>query len=126
MKTSNWKLRSPWIAGQLTLWSILLLGSLFTSLFMHYSSISLSSTLPTITFALNGCGLLVGGFVAGRKSSGKGWLYGGMQGIIYSCTLLFISFLAFDSGMRINPLLFSTFSFGVSAIGGILGINMKK
>lgn len=93
---------------------------------MHYSSLHISSNLETITFVLNGCGLLLSGFAAGRTSGKKGWFYGGAQGVLYALTLFSVSFLAFDTVMRINPLLFSTFAFGISAIGGIVGINFKK
>lgn len=126
LKITRFKLQSPWIAGQLAIWSFVVFASFCTSLFMHYSSLHLSSTLPTITFAINGCGLLLGGYVAGHKSGRKGWFYGGFQGIIYATILFSISFLAFDSGMRISPALFSAFSFGVGAIGGIIGMNVRK
>ena len=68
LKTTNWKLQSPWIAGQLAIWSFVLLASFVTSLFMHYSSIHLSSALPTIWFAINGGGFLLGGVVVGHKA----------------------------------------------------------
>lgn len=126
LKTWNWKLKSPWIAGQLSLWGFVLFGSFVTSLILHYSSLHISSNLNTITFAINGGGLLLSGFVAGHTSGRKGWFYGGAQGLIFALTLLAVSFLAFDTGMRINPLLFSTFAFGTSAIGGILGMNFRK
>jgi putative membrane protein (TIGR04086 family) len=119
----GWK--SPVLAGQMMLWAFILVLSLITALFLRFSSLE-SSSLPTITFGINGISLLAAGFISGKKSRKKGWYYGGMQGIIYALLIWLIAFLAFDTSMKVDPLVFSIFAFGTGALGGIFGVNTAK
>lgn len=98
--------------------------SLCTAVLFRFSSIETSS-LPTVTFSINGVALLAGGFISGHLKGAKGWYYGGIQGIVYLFTLLIINFLAFDSSIHISPLIFGAFAFGISALGGVIGVNLK-
>ncbi|MBA4548619.1 TIGR04086 family membrane protein [Thermoactinomyces intermedius] len=117
--------RSPWLIGQCVIWGIVLLGSLIVTLFLQYSTLS-SHRLPMIAYALNFAALLSGGFVTARKSEYRGWMAGGIQGIIYALIILLIAFLAFDSLTSIHPLWLSLFSFGGGALGGIMGVQTKQ
>lgn len=120
---SSW--RSPWLAGQMILWAFILGLSLITALFLHLSSLETSS-LPTITFGINGVSLLSAGFIAGKKSKKKGWYYGGAQGIIYTLLVWLIAFLAFDTALKVDPMVFGIFAFGTGALGGIFGVNTVR
>lgn len=120
--SSKWNLGSPWIIGQMIVWGVVLIGSLITAFLIRYSSLD-SSLLPTIAYGINAGALMVGGFISGRKAGQKGWYYGGFQGLLYALIVILIGFLAFDSSMVINPVLFAISAFGISAIGGILGVN---
>ncbi|TCS96460.1 TIGR04086 family membrane protein [Hazenella coriacea] len=116
----SWK--SPLLLGQLFIWSLILLGSFMIALLIRYTSMGMDA-LPIIAYMINALALLIGGFVSGRRSKQRGWYYGGLQGIIYALLVMLIGFLAFDTAMVINPILFAISSFGISAIGGILGVN---
>jgi putative membrane protein (TIGR04086 family) len=120
---SSW--RSPWLAGQIILWAFILGLSLITALFLRFSSLETSS-LPSITFCINAISLLSAGFIAGKRSGKKGWYYGGAQGIIYTLLIWLIAFLAFDTIMKVDPLVFGIFAFGTGALGGIFGVNTAK
>jgi putative membrane protein (TIGR04086 family) len=119
----GWK--SPWIAGQLIIWLIVFILSVCTALLLRFTSLE-TSHLPTITFFINVISLFLGGWISGKKAGQKGWFYGGMQGIIYCLLLVLISFLAFDASMRVSPFVFGVCAFGVSALGGIFGVNWGK
>lgn len=116
----GWK--SPLLLGQLYIWSLVLLGSFLIALLIRYTSLEMDA-LPIIAYLINALALLIGGFASGRRSQQRGWYYGGLQGIIYALLVMLIGFLAFDSAMVINPILFALSSFGISAIGGIIGVN---
>ncbi|MBA4495750.1 TIGR04086 family membrane protein [Paenactinomyces guangxiensis] len=122
LDSSKWSLRSPWVMGQLFVWGIILICSFIAALLMRYTTFD-SSQLTTAAYGINALALFVGGFISGRKAGQRGWYYGGLQGIIYAAILLIIGFLAFDSGMVINPVLFMACAFGISAIGGVIGVN---
>lgn len=116
----GWK--SPLLLGQLYIWSLVLLGSFLIALLIRYTSLEMDA-LPIIAYLINALALLIGGFASGRRSQQRGWYYGGLQGIIYALLVMLIGFLAFNSAMVINPILFALSSFGISAIGGIIGVN---
>ncbi|WP_237446647.1 TIGR04086 family membrane protein [Shimazuella alba] len=116
---------SPMVAGQIILWAFILGLSLITALFLRFSSLETSS-LPTITFCINAISLLSAGFISGKRSGKKGWYYGGLQGIVYTLFIWLIAFLAFDTGLRVDPLVFGIFAFGIGALGGIFGVNTAR
>lgn len=121
----KWGWRSPWVAGQICIWGVVLVCSFITALMLKFTSLG-SSQLPAISYAINALALLLGGFVSGRKAGQRGWYYGGLQGIIYAVILVLISFLAYDSRMMINPLVFVICAFLAGALGGISGVNTKN
>ncbi|WP_028775579.1 TIGR04086 family membrane protein [Shimazuella kribbensis] len=116
---------SPMVAGQMILWAFIFVLSLITALFLRFSSLETSS-LPTITFCINAVSLLSAGFISGKRSGKKGWYYGGLQGIIYTLLIWLVAFLAFDTSMRVDPLIFGIFAFGIGALGGIFGVNTAR
>ena len=122
--STTFKKISPFLFCQAIIWAFIFFGALLTTVTLKYTDFS-SSLLPFISLIINGLGLLLGGFIAGRKHKKHGWYKGGLQGIGYVVTLFLISFLAFEKQMSINPMLFGTFAFSISALGGILGVNTK-
>jgi putative membrane protein (TIGR04086 family) len=117
--------RSPWVSGQLLIWSIILVGSFLVALFLRFSSLE-SNQLSVIAYLLNAVALFAGGFFTAKKTGKKGWYYGGIQGFIYTIIILFIAFLAFDSLPTVHLMLFFLSAFGISSIGGIIGVNQSK
>lgn len=118
-------LKSPLMMGQVWTWALVWIGTIVTALIMQYTSMQ-RATLPAIALVIHALALLIGGFMTGKVAGKKGWYYGGIQGIIYALALMVIGFLAFDTGMTVNPLLFLLCAFGISAIGGILGVNTRR
>jgi len=116
---------SPIITGIITTLCLVLAGSLVTSLFLQFSSIS-ENSMPYFTYTVNGISLLVGGYLAGKKGGQKGWYFGGLTGVTYFLVIVLIGFLAFDVAPMLNSLIYLAFSFVVGAIGGIVGVNMAK
>lgn len=117
--------QSAWIAGQVAIWLLMLVGSFLVACLLQFTSFD-ASYLPLSAYILNALALLVGGWITGRKTKRKGWYFGGLQGVIYALCLLIIGFLAFDTMIRIHPFLFIICAFGLSAIGGIFGENTSK
>ncbi|MDR6226356.1 TIGR04086 family membrane protein [Desmospora profundinema] len=120
--TGKLQLNSPLLTGLLVIFAIVLAGSVVTALLLRFTATA-ESSLPYFTYGINGIALLAGGWCAGRKARQKGWLYGGLTGILYVGIILLIGFLAFDTVMRVQPLLFTLCATGLGAIGGIFGVN---
>ena len=71
--------------------------------------------------------VLFAGSTSTRGLRSKGWLNGGIVGLIYMLVLYFISSLIFNN-FAIDKYVITMAVIGIltGAIGGIIGINMKK
>lgn len=114
---------SPIITGTLTTIALVLVGSLFTSVLLQFSSIS-EMSLPYFTYTVNAISILAGGWIAGKKGGQKGWYFGGLTGIAYFALIVLIGFLAFDVTPQLNASLYLAIAFLVGALGGVVGVNM--
>jgi putative membrane protein (TIGR04086 family) len=108
--------------GLLYTLALVLTGALLTALLLSYTNVR-ESSLPYFTYAINVIGLLLGGFVTGRRCGNKGWYYGGLTGLSYFLLVLLIGFLGFDVPMQLMTLLYLLGAFFISAVGGIFGVN---
>ncbi len=104
---------------------VVLCGSLILALLLEWTSFS-ESQVPFVMYIINGIALLWGGFVAGRRSSTRGWLSGAMSGLGYAILMLIIGFLAFDMNMSTQAAAFLAIAVLLGALGGILGINAAR
>ncbi|PTX55343.1 putative membrane protein (TIGR04086 family) [Melghirimyces profundicolus] len=114
--------RSPLLTGISIVLGTVLVGSVLTALLIRFTGVA-EASLPYFTYGINGVALISGGWMAGRRAGQKGWLYGGLTGLLYVLIVLIIGFLAFDTGMRVQPFLFTVCATGMSALGGIFGVN---
>ena len=79
---------------------------------------------PGMIFIATAGGILYGSWYAGKNAGNRGWLNGGLVGIIYSLLVLVVGMLVFDKvGIEIN--LLSKFFLGavLGAAGGMWGVN---
>lgn len=112
-------------AGLLYTLGLVLVGALIVALLLSFTSIR-ESSLPYFTYVINTIGLLVGGYVTGRRCGGKGWYYGGLTGLFYFLLVLLIGFLGFDAPMQWGSLLYLIGAFVMASIGGIFGVNASS
>lgn len=112
-------------AGLLYTLGLVLVGALIVALLLSFTSIR-ESSLPYFTYVINTIGLLVGGYVTGRRCGGKGWYYGGLTGLFYFLLVLLIGFLGFDAPMQWGTLLYLIGAFVMASIGGIFGVNASS
>lgn len=124
-QTAKNSLQSPWLLGQCWIWGIILLGSFLLAIVFNFTSFP-SSQMNLFAYALNIVAISAGGFFTAKKSKQKGWLYGGLQGIIYSALIMMIGFLAFDAHLSIHPLIFVLGAFGFGAVGGMIGVYQAR
>lgn len=77
-------------------------------------------------YMLHGGAVLVGGFVAGRRSGRQGWYYGGLLGLSYCLILLLVGFLGFDQSISLSWLTLLGVALGGGGLGGIFGVNTSQ
>lgn len=108
--------------GLLYTLGLVLTGALLAALLLSFTNLR-ESSLPYFTYAINALGLLLGGYVTGRRCGGKGWYYGGLTGLSYFLLVLLIGFLGFDATMQWNTLVYLLGAFVTASVGGIFGVN---
>jgi putative membrane protein (TIGR04086 family) len=104
----------------------LLLSFIFLALYtlLLYLSPLSEAYVPYLIYGGTLLSILLGSRYVGKRTAEKGWLRGGLTGLIYVLTLMLLCFLfnvSIESGINILTKLFLGFAFG--SLGGILGIN---
>ncbi len=104
---------------------LMLVGSLLIALTVQFTNIS-TGTLRWTTFIFSILFVMTGGFIAGKRTSEKGWLIGLIVGIVYSVGVMLYQFLAQDHWINDGQLVYFTIFILSSTIGGMLGVNTKS
>ncbi|QHW34199.1 TIGR04086 family membrane protein [Paenibacillus rhizovicinus] len=116
---------SPLLSGILYASIWLAAGALLLSALLRWGSMQ-ESALPTYSLVVHGCSALAGGFVSGRRSSQRGWYYGGMLGVAYAVLVLLVSFLASNTGFSGKTLTMLIETLLCGSFGGMIGVNTKR
>jgi len=117
--------QSPLLSGLVYSMIFMLIGTFMISLLMMATNIQ-ETSLFGYTMSVHGVAMFIGGIVSGRRSGTRGWYNGGMLGVFYCVIVSMIGFLAYDAGLTMETLYLLGLTFGCGALGGMLGINMKK
>ncbi|MET3290366.1 TIGR04086 family membrane protein [Brevibacillus fluminis] len=110
------------MTGLIFTFALVLTGSLLTAVLLSFTSLR-ESSLPYFTYVINVLGLLVGGFITGRKCGGRGWYYGGITGLFYFLFVILIGYLGLDTPLSLKTLFYLIGAFMLSAVGGMFGVN---
>jgi putative membrane protein (TIGR04086 family) len=78
-----------------------------------------------LTTALSFIGLFGGGFLSGGKRKQKGWLIGGITGLVYSLVIFLFQYLGYDRIFNLEQLIYYICYTLISMMGGILGVNLS-
>jgi putative membrane protein (TIGR04086 family) len=109
--------------GTLTIFILAIVSSLIFAFLLRFTSLQESSVQYIIT-AISFISIFMGGFISGGKGKQKGWLVGGLTGIIYSAIVFFYHFLGLDSLFSFEQIIYHTCYILIAMMGGILGVNM--
>ena len=116
---------SPVFAGLIYAMLVAGTSTIILSLLLAATGLK-EQSMPTYVYLIHGLAVFVGGFIAARRSGEKGLYRGGLLGIIYCLIVVLISYLGFDVRMSLQTLIFVCICFLTGALGGILGINVRK
>lgn len=110
--------------GTIAIFIFAVISSFIFAFILRFTALQESSIQYIIT-ALSFIALFAGGFVAGGKGKQKGWLLGGLTGIIYSLIIFLYQFLGLDSLFNVEQIIYHVCYILISMMGGILGVNMS-
>lgn len=121
----SWRISSPVLSGLCRSFLWMLLGALVLSFLLWGSGLD-EQDLTMYTYIIHGVAAAFGGLTAGRRASSKGWYQGALTGVFYGITVLLIGFLALDSTPSGMDFLWVLAAAGISALGGMFGVNLQK
>lgn len=114
------------IKGTLLALVISLIMFTLTALVISFGDIS-EQIINGIIIAVSIISILVAGMFASNSARSRGFLYGSAIGFIYMLVLYFVGALAFDSfGIDLRVLTMLIIGIVSGALGGIIGINLKR
>ena len=116
------KIWSAILYGTLAIFIFAIISSLIFSFILRFSSLQESSVQYVIT-AISFIALFVGGYIAGGKGEQKGWLLGGLTGVIYTVIIFLYQFLGLEKLFTIEQIIYYVCYILICIMGGILRVN---
>lgn len=117
------RLSSSVFVGLGVVYVVAALFSLIFSLILKFSSVQ-EGQLSLIITVISFISLFIGGFVAGGRGKEKGWLLGGLTGILYTVINFLFQFFGYDSVFNMEQIIYYICFMLTAVMGGILGVNM--
>lgn len=111
------------IVGVGVIYVIAAICSLLFSLLLTFTSLQEAQVSLIITI-ISFVALFIGGFVAGGRGKEKGWLLGGLTGIIYTVINFLYQYLGHDMFLSSEQLIYHVCFIIIAIMGGILGVNL--
>ncbi|TSJ67813.1 TIGR04086 family membrane protein [Allobacillus salarius] len=111
--------------GIATILVLMFLCSLVIAMFVKFTEFS-SATLTWTTFVVSILVLMIGGFIAGRKTLHKGWLTGLLTGAIYVFGVMLYQFLAYDYWLADRQATYFLIFLIAAITGSMFGVNFSK
>jgi putative membrane protein (TIGR04086 family) len=99
--------------------------SLIFAFILRFTSARETSVQYIIT-AVSFIALFGGGFLSGGKRKEKGWLIGGVTGLIYTLIIFLFQYLGYDRLFSAHQLIYHTCYTLIAMMGGILGVNVSS
>ncbi|WP_232233862.1 TIGR04086 family membrane protein [Bacillus sp. J33] len=111
--------------GIIAIFAIAIAGSLIFSLLLRFTSLQ-ESSLQYIITAVSFISLFAGGFISGGKGRQKGWLLGGLTGLVYTLIIFLFHYLGHDRLFSMEQIIYHACFMLTAMMGGILGVNLNS
>ncbi|PKG26653.1 TIGR04086 family membrane protein [Cytobacillus horneckiae] len=111
--------------GIIAIFTLAIVCSFLFAIILRFTSLQESSVQYVIT-AISFIALFTGGFISGGKGKQKGWLLGGLTGLIYAIIIFLFQYLGFDKLFNGEQLVYFICYILIAMMGGILGVNMSS
>lgn len=114
------------LKGVVTSYGFTFVAFLVFAVILSFTNIP-DSTMPGMILLISIISILFGAATCTRQASTQGWLWGGIVGLIYAGVIyLLSSFLVTGFSTPMSTVYLILSYVGTGAVGGIVGINMKK
>ncbi|WP_394233436.1 TIGR04086 family membrane protein [Niallia oryzisoli] len=117
-------LSSAVLFGTLTIFVLAIVSSLIFAFLLRFSSLQESSVQYVIS-AISFLSIFLGGFISGGRGKQKGWMLGGITGVVYSIIIFLYQFLGLDTILNFEQIIYHICYILIAMMGGILGVNLS-
>ncbi|PLR78023.1 TIGR04086 family membrane protein [Bacillus sp. V3-13] len=121
METKNYG--TAVLYGLMGIFLLAIVSTFILSLILRFTSVQ-ESDLELLITAFSFVTLFTGGFVSGGKGKQKGWMLGGLTGLVYSLVVFLFNYLGYDSLFSAEQVIYHTCYILIAMMGGILGVNI--
>ncbi|AIS52310.1 putative membrane protein [Thermoanaerobacter kivui] len=112
------------LIGVLVAYIITLSFFIVYALLLTFTALS-ELTLPTLTMLITIIGIVLSGALSARHTTSKGWLNGGIAGILYVTIMLVLgAFFVEELGPASSWTVKYVWGAVLGALGGMIGINL--
>nr|WP_082193137.1 TIGR04086 family membrane protein [Bacillus rubiinfantis] len=111
--------------GLIFIFAFAAICSLIISFIFRFTSAG-ETSLQYIITAISFIALFGGGFLSGGKRKEKGWLIGGVTGLLYSLIVFLFQYLGYDRIFDAEQFIYHTCYTLIAMMGGILGVNITS
>lgn len=111
--------------GVITIFIIAIVSSFIFSILLRFTSIE-ENSLEFIVTAISFATLFLGGCISGGKGKKKGWLVGGLTGLIYTLIIFLFQYLGYDQLFTLEQIIYHICFILTAMMGGILGVNLSS
>ena len=113
------------VMGTIAIFIFAIVSSLLFASLLRFTSLQESSVQFIIT-AISFISIFMGGFISGGKGKQKGWMLGGLTGLLYSVTIFLFQFLGLDHLFNFEQIVYHICYILIAMMGGILGVNLSE
>lgn len=117
-------LGSAVLFGTLVIFILAIISSLLFAFLLRFTSLQ-EASVQYIISAISFISIFMGGFISGGRGKQKGWMIGGLTGIVYSLIVFLYQFLGLDSLFNFEQIIYHICYILIAMMGGILGVNMS-
>lgn len=117
-----------WVIIRSALWGVVisLLCFIIFAVVINSSNVQESSIPPTVQ-TIKIISVAIAGLLASFAANSRGWLKGGIAGLIYILLVLVITSIVSSESVSFSAILNDAFmAFVAGAIGGIIGVTLKS
>lgn len=114
------------LRGLVCSFAILVVFSIILGFFFSMFNALNEEVISRILLVINYVAIFIGGLNSARASYRKGWLTGGFVGLLYMLIILVLGLRWVEVSLSLDLILRIISGFIAGAIGGIIGINLKK
>ncbi len=110
--------------GTAVIFIIAIVCSFLFSSILRWSALTESSVQFSITVT-SFIALFLGGFISGKFAQSKGWMAGGLTGVLYSLTMFSYQSLGYQAPFHWEQFVYHSCFIITAMMGGILGVNLS-